>query len=252
MAQGSDLRRIESICRALGANLDVRVRWRGEGLDRLLDEAHARLVETIVKRLQSFAWECAVEVSFNDYGERGSIDVLAWHPSARALLVIEVKSVVPDVQATIFGLDRKARLGPKVAAARGWDVVTTSRPLVVRETSASRRRIDGVESVFEVAFPAPRIRGASLASPAQPLALGPAVSAGFHPGSHWTRKQRAAAPWAALETPRNGLIDTDGGDGRPICPAGRARSVDVLSNDTAGGVRRNSTAATGAGGRDRA
>ena len=152
--QGSDLRRIESICRALGANLDVRVRWRGEGLDRLLDEAHARLVETIVKRLQSFAWECAVEVSFNDYGERGSIDVLAWHPSARALLVIEVKSVVPDVQATIFGLDRKARLGPKVAAARGWDMVTTSRLLVVRETSASRRRIGSVESVFEVAFPA--------------------------------------------------------------------------------------------------
>jgi hypothetical protein len=160
MAQGSDLRRIESICRALGADLDVRVRWRGEGLDRLLDEAHARLVEKVVKRLSSFAWECAVEVSFNDFGERGSIDVLAWHPSERALLVIEVKSVVPDVQATIFGIDRKARLGPKVAIARGWDVANTSRLLVIRDGSTSRRRVEDAESVFDVAFPArgPEVR----------------------------------------------------------------------------------------------
>jgi transcriptional regulator with XRE-family HTH domain len=154
LAQGSDLRRIESICRVLGADLDVRIRWRGEGLDRLLDEAHARLVEKVVRRLSSRSWECAVEVSFSEFGERGSIDVLAWHRESRALLVIEVKSVVPDVQATIFGLDRKARLGPKVGMARGWEAASTSRLLVVRETSASRRRVAIVGSVFEVAFPA--------------------------------------------------------------------------------------------------
>jgi hypothetical protein len=154
MAQGSDLRRIESICRVLGADLDVRVRWRGEGLDRLLDEAHSRLVEKVVKRLFSLGWECAIEASFSEFGERGSIDVLAWHADSRALLVIEVKSVVPDVQATIFGIDRKARLGPKVAKARGWDAAGASRLLVIRETSASRRRVAGVESVFDVAFPA--------------------------------------------------------------------------------------------------
>src|SRR5881396_4090007 len=37
----SDLDRLERICQALGADLDVRIRWRGEALDRLLDEAHA-------------------------------------------------------------------------------------------------------------------------------------------------------------------------------------------------------------------
>jgi transcriptional regulator with XRE-family HTH domain len=153
-AQGSDLRRIESICRVLGADIDIRIRWRGEGLDRLLDEAHSRLVAKLVKRLTSLGWECAVEVSFNEFGERGSIDVLAWHPRTRALLVIEVKSVVPDVQATIFGLDRKGRLGPKVATARGWVVASASRLLVIRDTSASRRRIEDVASVFGAAFPA--------------------------------------------------------------------------------------------------
>jgi transcriptional regulator with XRE-family HTH domain len=153
-AQGSDLRKIESICRVLGADLDIRIRWRGEGLDRLLDEAHSRLVARLVKRLTSLGWECAVEVSFNEFGERGSIDVLAWHPGTRALLVIEVKSVVPDVQATIFGVDRKARLGSKVAMARGWEAMSTSRLLVIRDTSASRRRVEDVASVFDAAFPA--------------------------------------------------------------------------------------------------
>ncbi len=33
---------------ALGATVDVRLRWNGVQLDRLLDEAHAKLVELVV------------------------------------------------------------------------------------------------------------------------------------------------------------------------------------------------------------
>ena len=40
----------------------------------------------------------ATEVSFSVYGERGSIDILAFHASTGSLLVIEIKSVVPDMQ----------------------------------------------------------------------------------------------------------------------------------------------------------
>ena len=62
--------------------------------------------------LTSFGWQVAVEVSFARSGERGSIDVLAWHPVRRRVLVIEVKSVAADLQATLVGVDRKGRLGP--------------------------------------------------------------------------------------------------------------------------------------------
>jgi hypothetical protein len=60
-------------------------------------------------------------VSFSRYGERGSIDVLAWHPRRRALAVFEVKSVTPDMQAMFVGLDRKGRLAPGIARERGWE-----------------------------------------------------------------------------------------------------------------------------------
>lgn len=155
-----DVGRIERVCFVLGAELDLRVRWHGEGLDRLLDEAHARLVERVVLRLAAAAWECAVEVSFSEFGERGSIDVVAWHATTRSVLVVEVKSVIPDAQATIAPLDRKSRLAGKIARDRGWDPTTISRLLAVGENTTSRRRIAALDATFRVAFP---VRGAAVA-----------------------------------------------------------------------------------------
>ena len=69
-----------------------------------------RWLEATVRLLGRLGWTTEVEVSFAIWGERGSIDVVAFHPSLGALLVIEVKSAVADSQATLHGLDRKARL----------------------------------------------------------------------------------------------------------------------------------------------
>ena len=95
---------------ALGADVDLYLRWRGERLDRLVDEAHAGLVDTFVALLRGLGWIVEVEVSFSLWGERGSIDIIAFHPFFGALLVVEIKSVIADSQATLHGLDRKARL----------------------------------------------------------------------------------------------------------------------------------------------
>jgi hypothetical protein len=111
------------------------------------------------------------EATFNIYGERGSIDVLAFHPATGALLVIEVKSAIPDVQATLSGIDRKARLAAKVAAARGWRATSVSRWLVVPGDSTTRRRIAAHETTFDAALP---LRTGELkrwaASPSGPVA----------------------------------------------------------------------------------
>jgi transcriptional regulator with XRE-family HTH domain len=106
---------------ALGASVDIRLRWNGEQLDRLLDEAHAHLVDLVVVALRATGWEVAVEVSFSIWGERGSIDIFAFHRLTGIVLVVEVKSVVPDNQSTFHGLDRKARLAPQLAEERGWE-----------------------------------------------------------------------------------------------------------------------------------
>ena len=79
--------------------------------------------------------------------------MLAWHPEVMALLVIEVKSIVPDVQATIFGLDRKARLAPILVRDRGWEPTIVGRLLVIGDSSTSRARIAAHEFVFARALP---------------------------------------------------------------------------------------------------
>src|SRR5687767_2166689 len=106
------IRTLERILEASGARLYVRVLWRGEELDRLLDHDHALIVERMLALLARNGWTAIPEATFQVRGERGSIDILAWPEETRTLLVIEVKSVVPDVQATVGGLDRKTRIAP--------------------------------------------------------------------------------------------------------------------------------------------
>jgi transcriptional regulator with XRE-family HTH domain len=144
------LRRVAAV---LGADLDVQVRWHGAELDRLLDEGHARLVDVFTGRLRAIGWDVAIEATFSVYGERGSIDVLAFHPATRSLLVVEVKTVVPDLQSMIATLDRKTRLGPGIAADRGWSCGSVSRLLVVERGSTSRDRVRRMGAAFATAFP---------------------------------------------------------------------------------------------------
>ena len=138
---------------ALGARISVRVLYQGEALDRLPDTDHAAIVERIVQYLRARGWDVVPEATFSIYGERGSIDILAFHPATGALLVIEVKSVVPDVQATLAGIDRKARLAQQVARERGWQVTSVSRWLVLPGDTTSRRRIERHEATFRAALP---------------------------------------------------------------------------------------------------
>jgi transcriptional regulator with XRE-family HTH domain len=145
---------LDRIATTLGARLEVRLTWNGEALDRLLDAAHAALVEATVGFLTSAGWECAVEMSFNFRGERGSVDVMAFHRSTRTLLVIEVKSVVPDVQDMLMTIDRKARLALQIAGQRDWNAVRVGRLLVIGESRTSRRRVEAHQAIFASALPA--------------------------------------------------------------------------------------------------
>ena len=148
---------LDSVARALGARLNLSLSWNGEALDRLLDAGHAELVEIVAATLRGLAWDVAVEVSFNIGGERGSIDVLACHPATGTVLVVEVKSVVPDIQAMVFTLDRKTRLALVVARQRGWNGRAVGRLLVVGESRTSRRRVSEHGTTFDAAFPARRV-----------------------------------------------------------------------------------------------
>jgi transcriptional regulator with XRE-family HTH domain len=146
--------RLAQVVRALGAVLTVRILFQGEGLDRLRDRRHARLLERVVVRLRAEGWQVATEVSFSVYGERGSIDLLAFHPATGALLVVEVKSVVPDIGGMLMTLDRKVRLALRIAREQlGWEAASVSRMLVLPEERTARRRVADHASTFESALP---------------------------------------------------------------------------------------------------
>ena len=142
------------VAAALGARIDVRLLWQGEGLDRLLDAGHADLVERTLDLLATLDWLVATEVSFNLRGERGSIDILAFHPATGSLLVIEIKSVVPDMQAMLHGIDRKGRLAREIARERGWVVTSITRLLVLPDDRTARRRVERHAATFRAALPA--------------------------------------------------------------------------------------------------
>ena len=146
--------RLIRVVAALGGYVSIRIHYQGESLDRLRDRRHAALVDRLVARLRHEGWEVATEVSFNNFGERGVVDVLAFEPMSGALLVIEVKTVVPDIGGMLATLDRKGRLARDLAMARGWHARTVSRLLVLGDSTTTRRRVGKHEATFRNAFPA--------------------------------------------------------------------------------------------------
>lgn len=143
------VRRVEAVLAALGVRLDGRLFWSGTDLDRLMDAGHAALAASVKQRLEAWGWIVRVEVSYNHFGERGRIDLLAWHPVARVLLVVEIKTDLVDVQALLGGMDTKARLGPRIAEPFGWQVGHVVPAIVFLEDRTTRRRLAQLVGLFD-------------------------------------------------------------------------------------------------------
>jgi transcriptional regulator with XRE-family HTH domain len=150
---GDTLRRVFA---ALDARWEPIVTWRGGTLDRLLDEAHAALVGEIVRRLQTARWDVAVETTYSEFGERGSIDVFAARRDRRALIVVEVKSDLTVIEATIRKVDEKERIVRRSLGRErfGFSPGIVGRILVLPATDTARRRVRRASAVLDVAFPA--------------------------------------------------------------------------------------------------
>jgi transcriptional regulator with XRE-family HTH domain len=150
---GLTLRVLRTVAEPLGMRIELRARWPGGDIDRLLDAAHAGLVEACLRILRHMGWSVIPEASFSIYGERGSVDVLAWHPASQALLIVEVKSRIVDVQGLLSALDRKRRLAPRIAAERGWKPQIVGVWLAVAAGRTNRRHLAQHRRTFAAALP---------------------------------------------------------------------------------------------------
>ncbi len=122
----------------------------------MMSRRHSALHESVTRTIAAAFpdWEIAPEVSFSIYGERGVIDLLLWHPSRRALLVIELKTDIVDVGEMLGTLDRKRRLAWKIAAERGWSPRTVSAWIVVAGSRTNERRVSEFQTMLRSAYPA--------------------------------------------------------------------------------------------------
>jgi transcriptional regulator with XRE-family HTH domain len=190
------------IAAVLEIRLDWMPRWRGGELDRMLNTGHAAMHEAAARDLAGSAWLTAAETTFAIYGERGIIDILAFHPDRRALLVIELKTDIVDVQGLIGAVDRYRRLAPRIARERGWISTSVSCWVLLRDSPSNHRRLAAHATVLRNAFPADGRRMRSwLRSPDAPIA---ALS--FLSDSHARRAsgtisgtQRVRGPWPSVD-----------------------------------------------------
>jgi hypothetical protein len=141
--QDLTIRTLRSILGALEAGMHVAPRWRGAELERLIDEDQSIVVHEVVRRIEQLGWSAEIEVTYSEYGERGSIDVLGRRPDVHAIVVIEVKTDLASSEAVGRKLDEKAKLGPLIVARRdGWAPASVGRILVMPGTMRLRRLVE--------------------------------------------------------------------------------------------------------------
>ena len=153
LLEDTSLRLMRRVSAALGISFEFEPRWRGAELATLLDERHARLVKAVVDRLAGSGWQAFPEHTFNVWGERGSIDVLAWHPESRAVLTVEVKTRLADLQDLLSTMDRKRRLAPSIALGEGWKPLFVGSVLALPGETWARTAVSRFDSVFAAALP---------------------------------------------------------------------------------------------------
>jgi transcriptional regulator with XRE-family HTH domain len=138
--------------RRIGSALELRLGWdagyRGPELARLRDADHARLAEWLARRLERDGWTVVPEASYNHYGDRGRVDLLAFHPTTQTLVVVEVKTVIAEIQDLLGALSTKERVAPGIARSLGWRAAQTVPFLVVAESTTNRRRLTAHARLF--------------------------------------------------------------------------------------------------------
>jgi len=150
---------LRAVAKVLDVRIDMVARWRGGDLDRLLNARHSNLHELVARMFTGLPdWVTRPEVSFAIYGERGVIDIFAWHPRRRMLIVIELKTDIVDVNDLVGSVDRKRRHAVEVAMDLGWIQKGDPPPgvstwIIVSDSSTNRRRVGAHQSMLRAAFP---------------------------------------------------------------------------------------------------
>jgi transcriptional regulator with XRE-family HTH domain len=135
------LETIRAIAAVVEITVHLQAKARAVNLDRVVNRRHSSLADYVAAWIGSMPdWVVRAEVSYSEFGERGSIDLLCWHQASRSLLVIEIKTELLEFGSLLAKLDEKGRLAPKIALRFGWRPASVSTCLLVADSTTNRRR----------------------------------------------------------------------------------------------------------------
>ena len=121
--------------------------------ERQRDPAHARCTAHVARRLEGAGWQVRTEVEVGGDRSRGWIDLLAYHPRTRLLLVIEIKTEIRDLGAIERSLGWYERESWAAARRLGWWPQTLVGCLLLLATDANDDRIRDNRLAFSRGFP---------------------------------------------------------------------------------------------------
>jgi hypothetical protein len=129
------------------------------------------------RRLSSLVWETRAEVTIVRGRIRGWIDLLAYDPHRRILLVVEVKTWIDDLGSVERQLDWYMREAPAIARDLGWQPTRTVGWVLALATADIDETIRRNRDVIDRAFPgrtrdlAGLLAGGDAAPPDRGIAL---------------------------------------------------------------------------------
>lgn len=161
---------LRRVARVLEVRLTLEAGWRGGRIERVLSGRHAAMAQRVTVMLTRAGWELRPEASFNNFGERGVVDIVAWHHPSRTLLLIEIKTELVDVNGLLEATDRRRRLARVIARERDWDPVVVAQWVVLADGRTNRRRVADHRTLLRAAFPCDgRSIAGWLDAPSRPL-----------------------------------------------------------------------------------
>jgi hypothetical protein len=144
----NSIRRLRRHAESVDLRLDLRLLGRGGELERLADDEHAAIVETVARLMRQEEYELAAELTFNERGERGRYDLFACERRSESAMVVEVKGELTGLESMLGSMDVKLRLAATVAGRLGWPIRRRKLVLVVAATSRNRHIVAAHHSTF--------------------------------------------------------------------------------------------------------
>jgi hypothetical protein len=143
------------VCAPLEIRVELQPRGRGGDLDRMINERHSALHESVARSLANAFpdWVMAHEVSFNVFGERGVVDMILWHPARRPLLIIELKTELVELGLLLATVDRRRRLAADIVMDCGSETQAVSSWVIVARSRTTERRIAEHRTMLRSAVP---------------------------------------------------------------------------------------------------